>query len=68
MAEGYQKCSRCGRAMDDDMKCSACGMPICNYDIRELEGYGNLCPRCYEDLSYEYHSKKCDIPGGRHEF
>lgn len=58
-----ESCSRCGRAMDADMKCAICGVPLCLYDIRVLEGYGNLCPRCYKDMSYEYHSKSCDTKG-----
>lgn len=61
MAESYLKCSRCGRNMDENAKCAVCGQPLCLYDMRELEGYGMLCPRCYEDLSFQYHSKKCDI-------
>lgn len=47
--------------MDENAKCVVCGQPLCLYDMRELEGYGMLCPRCYEDLSFQYHSKKCDI-------
>ena len=47
--------------MDRDTKCTVCGRPLCPYDIRVLEGYGALCPRCYEDLSFLYHSKKCDV-------
>ncbi len=54
--------------MDEDAKCDVCGLPLCMYDMRVLEGYGMLCPRCYEDLSYEYHSKKCGVPGGQYEF
>lgn len=57
----HLKCSRCGRAMDENAKCAVCGQPLCLYDMRELEGYGMLCPRCYEDLSFLYYSKKCDI-------
>ncbi len=68
MPESYAKCSRCGRAMGEDAKCAVCGRPLCMYDMRVLEGYGMLCPRCYEDLSYEYHSKKCDIAGENYEF
>ena len=54
--------------MDEKAKCAVCGVPLCLYDMRVLEGYGTLCPRCYEDLSYEYHSKECDVSGGQFEF
>lgn len=61
MCANYPKCSKCGRAIEEGVQCGVCGVPLCHYDIRELEGYGLLCPRCYEDLSFQYHSKKCDI-------
>jgi hypothetical protein len=61
MAGSFATCRRCGRPMDKDMKCTICGLPLCIYNIRELEGYGILCPKCYEDLSFQYHSRKCDI-------
>jgi hypothetical protein len=54
--------------MDENAKCAVCGMPLCLYDMRVLEGYGMLCPRCYKDLSFQYHSRKCDISGGHFEF
>ena len=59
MVESFLSCSRCGLPMDKDVKCAVCGLPLCPYDIRVLEGYGILCPRCYEDLSFQYHSRKC---------
>jgi len=61
MVGSFATCRRCGRPMGKDMKCTICGLPLCIYDIRELEGYGILCPKCYEDLSFQYHSRKCDI-------
>jgi hypothetical protein len=53
--------------MDENAKCAVCGMPLCLYDMRVLEGYGMLCPRCYEDLSFQYHSRKSGITGDRYE-
>lgn len=55
-----QACSRCGRPMDRDMKCEECGQLLCHYDIRVLDSHV-LCPRCYEEETYQYRSKECDI-------
>ncbi|HEY3274409.1 MAG TPA: hypothetical protein VGJ92_11630 [Methanocella sp.] len=55
-------CSRCGRAIDSDTRCEVCGQPLCHYDIRVLDGRV-LCPKCYKDETFQYHSKECDIPG-----
>jgi hypothetical protein len=54
-------CSRCGRAIDPDTKCEVCGQPLCHYDIRTIGEYVTLCQRCYEDLTFQYRAKKCDI-------
>lgn len=53
-------CSRCGRPIDPDTKCEICGQPLCHYDIRVLDGH-TLCPRCYKEETFQYHSKECDI-------
>jgi recombinational DNA repair protein (RecF pathway) len=55
-------CSRCGRAIDIDTRCEICGQQLCHYDIRVLDGHV-LCPRCYKEETFQYHSKECDIPG-----
>jgi formylmethanofuran dehydrogenase subunit E len=57
-----QTCSRCGRAIDSDTRCEVCGQPLCHYDIRVLDGRV-LCPQCYKDETFQYHSKECDILG-----
>ncbi|OPY26468.1 MAG: hypothetical protein A4E28_02478 [Methanocella sp. PtaU1.Bin125] len=53
-------CPRCGRPIDPDTKCEQCGQPLCHYDIRVLDGH-TLCPQCYKERTFEYHSKECDI-------
>ncbi|HEY3272341.1 MAG TPA: hypothetical protein VGJ92_01190 [Methanocella sp.] len=55
-----QTCSQCGRAIDRDTRCELCGQPLCHYDIRVLDGHV-LCPRCYKEATFQYHSKECDI-------
>ncbi|AFC99792.1 hypothetical protein Mtc_1036 [Methanocella conradii HZ254] len=67
MTASYLKCSRCGRATDESARCAICGIPLCMYDMRVLEEYGLLCPRCYEDASFQYHSRKCDASSGHNE-
>lgn len=56
-----QACSSCGRAIDPDTRCAMCGRPLCHYDIRTLNGKDILCQQCYEDMTFQYHSKECDI-------
>jgi formylmethanofuran dehydrogenase subunit E len=55
-----QTCSRCGRAIDSGTSCEICGQLLCHYDIRMLDGH-MLCPRCYKEETFQYHSKECDI-------
>jgi ribosomal protein L37E len=57
-----QICSRCGFPVSPDMKCYICSKPLCPYEIRMLDGL-MLCPRCYKEETFQYHSKKCDIIG-----
>ena len=55
-----QACSRCGRPIDAGTKCEICSQPLCHYDIRVLDGH-MLCPRCYKEETFQYHSKDCDV-------
>lgn len=58
-------CSRCGLPVSPDARCAICNVPLCPHDIRMLDGR-MLCPRCYEEESYQYHSKSCDIAAPRY--
>ena len=66
MTESYpQVCVDCGRPIDITVKCEVCGKLLCPYDIRILGEYETLCQKCYEDLTFQYRAKSCDV--GRHE-
>lgn len=53
-------CSVCGRAISKDFKCEICGRQLCHEEIRTFEGK-NYCPEDYEKITFQYHSKQCDI-------
>ncbi|MCD1295174.1 hypothetical protein CUJ83_09205 [Methanocella sp. CWC-04] len=62
-----KKCSVCDRAIDENIKCEVCGKQLCHEEIRTIRGK-NYCPKHYEELTFQYRSKGCDvskeIPGG----